>query len=106
LPDGRLRFAIVADVSSPEAFDEAAQRDPPLDAVIHTASPFHFNIEDPKDFLDPAIKGTIRLLNAIKKGAPKVKRVVSRYPAVKFSMTSKSEPSLRFSLHLLLRLST
>ncbi|KAN0103237.1 NAD(P)-binding protein [Hyaloscypha variabilis] len=76
LPDGRLSFAIVADGSSPEAFNEAAQRDPPLDAVIHTASPFHFNIEDPKDFLDPAIKGTIGLLNAIKKGAPKVKRVI------------------------------
>ncbi|KAE9374690.1 NAD(P)-binding protein [Stipitochalara longipes BDJ] len=76
LPTGRLEFAIVADVSSPDAFNEAVKWDPPLDAVIHTASPFHFNIEDPKDFLDPAVKGTIGLLKAIKRGAPTIKRVI------------------------------
>jgi len=45
--------------------------------VIHTASPFHFNVQDPvKDFLDPAIKGTTGILKAIKAYAPTVKRVV------------------------------
>jgi nucleoside-diphosphate-sugar epimerase len=80
LPAGRLTFATVPDVSSPDAFDEVVKSDPPFDAVIHTASPFHFNIKDPSDFLDPAIKGTIGLLNAIKKGAPLVKRVVRGIP--------------------------
>jgi nucleoside-diphosphate-sugar epimerase len=73
-----LTFAVVADVSKPDAFNELVKLGPPFEAVIHTASPFHFNIEDPKDFLDPAVKGTIGLLNAIKKGASTVKRVVSK----------------------------
>lgn len=73
-----MKFAVVADVSQPDAFDDVVKLDPPLDAVIHTASPFHFNMEDPKDFLDPAIKGTVSLLNAIKKGAPTVRRVVRK----------------------------
>ena len=45
--------------------------------MIHTASPFHFNVTDPKkDLLDPAVIGTTGILKAIKKSAPTVKRVV------------------------------
>jgi nucleoside-diphosphate-sugar epimerase len=45
--------------------------------VIHTASPFHFNVTDTKkDLLDPAIIGTTGILKAIKKNAPRVKHVV------------------------------
>lgn len=52
--------------------------DPPFEAVIHTASPFHFNVTDiKKDLLDPAVIGTTGILHAIKKNAPTVKRVVS-----------------------------
>jgi len=86
-------FAVVADVSSPDAFNKAVKYDPPLDAVIHTASPFHFNIEDPKDFLDPAVKGTVGLLNTIKREAPTVKRVVSRI----FHRISSAHAKLRLS---------
>ena len=47
------------------------------DFVIHTASPFHYNVEDPvKDFLEPAVTGTTSILKAIKDGGPSVKRVV------------------------------
>ena len=50
---------------------------PPFEYVLHTASPFHHNVQDPvKDFLDPAIKGTTGILKAIKAYAPTVKRVV------------------------------
>lgn len=50
---------------------------PPFDAVLHTASPFHFRVTDPKkDLLDPAINGTTGILKAIKASAPSVKRVV------------------------------
>lgn len=36
------------------AFDKAVVSDPPFEAVIHTASPFHFNVTDTKkDLLDP-----------------------------------------------------
>jgi nucleoside-diphosphate-sugar epimerase len=46
--------------------------------VIHTASPYHYNIQDPvKDFIDPAVKGTTGILYSIQKYAPTtVKRVI------------------------------
>ncbi|PGH11581.1 hypothetical protein AJ80_07051 [Polytolypa hystricis UAMH7299] len=73
----RLDFAIVEDIAQPDAFDKAVISDPPFEAVIHTASPFHFNITDTKkDLLDPAINGTVGILRAIKKSTPSVKRVV------------------------------
>lgn len=50
---------------------------PDLDFVLHTASPFHFNVQDlVKDFLEPAVTGTTSILQAIKDNAPSVKRVV------------------------------
>lgn len=76
-PGAALDFAIVEDIGAPNAFDGAVVADPPLDAVIHTASPFHMNVQDPKrDMLDPAVQGTRGLLESIKKHAPGVKRVV------------------------------
>lgn len=56
--------------------DQAVKAQPPFDAVIHTASPFHDNFESPEDILDPAINGTRGLLSAIKACAPTVKRIV------------------------------
>ncbi|KAJ5176103.1 uncharacterized protein N7482_001980 [Penicillium canariense] len=76
-PKEKLSYVIVKDVAQDGAFDEAVKSDPPFDYVLHTASPFHFNVQDPvKDFLDPAIKGTTGILKAIKAHAPTVKRVV------------------------------
>ncbi|KAI2765922.1 hypothetical protein DTO012A8_8855 [Penicillium roqueforti] len=73
----KLSYVIVNDVAKDGVFDEAVKSDPPFDYVLHTASPFHFNVQDPvKDFLDPAIKGTTGILKAIKEYAPTVKRVV------------------------------
>lgn len=72
-----LDFAIVPDVARPGAFDAALVSDPPIEAVIHTASPFHFNVTDiQKDLLDPAVMGTTGILKAILEHAPQVKRVV------------------------------
>ena len=72
----KLEYVIVKDIAQEGAFDEAVISDPPFDAVVHTASPFHFNITDPKkDLLDPAIIGTTGILKAIKAKAPNVKRV-------------------------------
>lgn len=74
---GAVSFVIVGDVSQEDAFVEAVNSDPPFDYVIHTASPYHLNVQDPvKEFLDPAIKGTTGILNSIKLYAPGVKRVV------------------------------
>jgi hypothetical protein len=41
-----LDFAIVPDIADPKAFDEAVVSNPPFEAVLHTASPFHFNVTD------------------------------------------------------------
>lgn len=72
----QLDYAIVDDIARLGAFDEAVQQDPPLDAVIHTASPFHYRIDDIKrDMIDPAVNGTVGVLQSIKKYAPTVKRV-------------------------------
>ncbi|KAH8593192.1 putative NADPH-dependent methylglyoxal reductase GRP2 [Bisporella sp. PMI_857] len=76
IPASKLDFRIVEDIAVEGAFDEAVKIDG-LEAVIHTASPFHFNVTDvKKDLLDPAIIGTTGILKAIKKNAPSVKHVV------------------------------
>lgn len=56
---------------------KAVQATPPFEYVIHTASPFHNNFDDPvRGLLEPAINGTTGILRAIKAFAPQVKRVV------------------------------
>ncbi|KAH8885261.1 NAD(P)-binding protein [Thozetella sp. PMI_491] len=73
----RLRFVVVDDIAREGAFNDAVQSDPPLEYVIHTASPFPDHFTDPvNDLLDPAIKGTRGILQAIQTYAPGVKRVV------------------------------
>ena len=73
----KLDFALVEDIAQEGAFDKAVVSDPPFEAVIHTASPFHFNVTDvQKELLDPAVIGTTGILKSIKKSAPSVKRVV------------------------------
>lgn len=81
IPVSQLDFVIVEDIAQEGAFDEAVKSSVPFEAVIHTASPFHFNATDVKrDLLDPAINGTIGILKATKKNAPMVKRVVRPMP--------------------------
>ncbi|KAJ5787756.1 hypothetical protein N7457_002746 [Penicillium paradoxum] len=90
----KLSYVIVKDVAQNGAFDEAVVSNPPFDYVLHTASPFHFNVQDPvKDFLDPAIKGTTGILKAVKAYAPTVKRVVitSSFAAI---VNSKQHPKV------------
>ncbi|KAH0369333.1 putative cinnamoyl-CoA reductase, partial [Aureobasidium melanogenum] len=70
----QLSFAIVPDIAAPHAFDEAVKG---VDGVIHNASPFAFNVRDnEKELLEPAIQGTKGCLEAVKKFAPQVRRVV------------------------------
>jgi nucleoside-diphosphate-sugar epimerase len=73
----KLETVIVEDIAKEDAFDKVVKSDPPFEAVIHTASPFHFNVTDiQKELLDPAVIGTTGILKSIKKSAPEVKRVV------------------------------
>lgn len=76
----KFSYVIVEDIAAPNAFDEAVQG---VDAVAHTASPFHasylrflkspissnqidgqFNSLNPEDYYHPAIQGTINALKA------------------------------------------
>ncbi|KAL9455155.1 hypothetical protein AB3S75_010544 [Citrus x aurantiifolia] len=46
------------------------------DGVFHTASPFYHDVKDPQvELLDPAVKGTVNVLNSCAK-FPSIKRVV------------------------------
>ncbi|KAH8677625.1 hypothetical protein BX600DRAFT_486001 [Xylariales sp. PMI_506] len=79
-PTTQLDFAVVQDITSPGAFDEALKSEPPFDWVIHTASPFNYrkatSDSNAENFLNPAIKGTTEVLSGIKRVAPSVTRVV------------------------------
>ncbi|KAL1961374.1 hypothetical protein VTO42DRAFT_102 [Malbranchea cinnamomea] len=97
VPKEKLDFVIVEDIARLDAFDQAVISDPPFEAVVHTASPFHFRVTDvQKDLLDPAINGTVGLLRAIKRSAPTVKRVVvtSSFAAI---IDPAKEPTFTFS---------
>lgn len=64
-----LFSAFLGDSSS---FDEAFAG---CDVVIHVASPFFFDVEDPqRDLLDPAVNGTVGVLQAAQRAS--VRRVV------------------------------
>ncbi|KAI1477453.1 hypothetical protein K445DRAFT_341194 [Daldinia sp. EC12] len=83
----KLDFVVVEDIEKPGAFDSAVVADPPLDAVVHCASPYHFNAktrDEIQQLLSTAINGTTGILKAIKAHAPTVKRVVitSSYAAM------------------------
>lgn len=56
---------------------QAVISDPPFTYVIHTASPFVLRFSDAvKDVLEPAINGTVGVLQAVKDHAHAVRRVV------------------------------
>lgn len=75
-----LTVGIVPDITIPGAFTSlitSYQASNPLDLVIHTASPFLYRVVlNNREFLDPAIKGTLEILSAVKEHARSVKRVV------------------------------
>lgn len=72
---GKFRHAIVADIEQPGGFDEAVKG---VQAVLHTASPFHFNSEGKAldALVNPAVNGTKSVLKSIKDHGTEVKRVV------------------------------
>ncbi|GMG16380.1 unnamed protein product [Aspergillus oryzae] len=73
----QITITIVPDIVAPGAYDTAVQGTPAFDAVYHTASPFTYaNAGSNLQFLEPAIKGTLNLLKAVKDNAPSVKRVI------------------------------
>ncbi|KAK2467480.1 hypothetical protein APHAL10511_000335 [Amanita phalloides] len=68
----RFELAIVGDFLKEGAFDEAVKG---VDAIQHLAAPVIMNSKNPKDVIDPAIKGTLGVLHSAQE-IPSVKRVI------------------------------
>jgi nucleoside-diphosphate-sugar epimerase len=75
IDSGKLTFVVVPDFLEPKAFD-AAVKD--VDAIIHCASPMPPMTADvqPDELIQPAVKGTIGILESAAKHGSKVKRVI------------------------------
>ncbi|KAI0088795.1 NAD(P)-binding protein [Irpex rosettiformis] len=69
----KVEFIVVPDITKPGAFDDALKD---IDAIAHTASPFHFNFEHPRELIDPAVLGTTGILESALKHGQHVKRVI------------------------------
>jgi len=70
---GKIQWFVVEDIVTPGVFDEAIKG---VDYVAHTASPFHHAVKDnERDMLQPALKGTLNMLEAAKK-EPTIKHFV------------------------------
>lgn len=81
----KFSYEIVADIEKANAFDDFVKNHPEATVFLHTASPFHFKINDiEKEMLYPAINGTKSALLAVKKYGPQIERVVvtSSYAAM------------------------
>ncbi|CAH2350655.1 NADPH-dependent methylglyoxal reductase Gre2p [[Candida] railenensis] len=78
-------YEIVPDIGKKDGLKELLLKHREAEILLHTASPFHFNTDDPeKDLLLPAKNGTLYTLQAIKDYAPQIRKVVvtSSYAAV------------------------
>ncbi|KAF9482930.1 NAD(P)-binding protein [Pholiota conissans] len=71
--DDKLEFVVVDDIVKDGAFDEAVMG---VDAIEHMASPFHYSVKDPQDFIRPAVQGTVGILKSASKYGANVKRIV------------------------------
>lgn len=69
----KLELVVVEDITKEGAFDEVVKD---VDAIEHTASPFHFNAEDPQELIGPAIQGTVGVLKSASQYGKSVKRIV------------------------------
>ncbi|KAK7683028.1 hypothetical protein QCA50_013700 [Cerrena zonata] len=69
----KLELVVVEDITKDGAFDQAVEG---VDAILHTASPFHFNANDPSELIAPAVAGTGSILQSARKFGPNVKRIV------------------------------
>jgi len=69
----KLELVIVPDITKEGAFDEAVKG---VDAIEHTASPYHFKADDPNEMILPALHGTTRVLESAFAHGTSVKRIV------------------------------
>ncbi|KAK2464439.1 hypothetical protein APHAL10511_003587 [Amanita phalloides] len=68
----RFELVIIDDFRKEGAFDEAVKG---VDAIHHIAAPVFANCKDPKEMIDPVVKGTLEILRSAQR-ASSVKRVI------------------------------
>ncbi|KAH9896115.1 NAD-P-binding protein [Cubamyces lactineus] len=69
---GALECVVVPDISAEGAFEEFLDG---VQGVVHTATPVTFDLEDPEDYIRPALEGTMGILRSAAKRSD-IKRVV------------------------------
>ncbi|TFY73351.1 hypothetical protein EWM64_g10661 [Hericium alpestre] len=90
----KLELVVVEDITKAGAFDEAVKG---VDVVEHTASPWRYSASEPNDFIIPAVKGTVGVLESIRKHAPSVKRVIiTASMASVLESFGKNDPVIRY----------
>ncbi|KAF8999638.1 hypothetical protein BDQ17DRAFT_1410630 [Cyathus striatus] len=86
----KFELVYVKDITAEGAFDEAVKG---VDAIEHTASPFHTNADDPQELIKPAVQGTIGILESARKFGTSVKRIVVTSSSVAI-MTPPTKPTI------------
>ncbi|KAJ7439334.1 D-lactaldehyde dehydrogenase [Mycena latifolia] len=69
----KWEWVIVADITKEGAFDEAVKS---VDAILHMASPFNYQITSPEEAIPPAVEGTVGILKSATKFGTGIKRIV------------------------------
>ncbi|KAK6353683.1 hypothetical protein TWF696_005645 [Orbilia brochopaga] len=88
--ESQVKFIHVPDFLKPGAFDEAVKG---VDYIIHTASPIpRPDLEKPwkENYIDPAVKPTVEILEAALK-EPKIKKVVVTSSCISFVPLDRSQ---------------
>jgi nucleoside-diphosphate-sugar epimerase len=68
----KLQFVVIPDITAADAFNDALKG---VSFVFHLASPMPYKGSDLKDYVDPAVNGTIGLLQA-SVNFPRIQRIV------------------------------
>jgi len=69
----KFELAVVKDITVAGAFDNVLNG---IDAIAHTASPFHTHADDPNDIIIPAVNGTKSILETAVEHGSAIKRIV------------------------------
>jgi len=79
----RLELVIVPDLAKDGGVDHVLEG---IDAILHTASPFHFDAEDPEEIIRPAVDGTLGVLKSAVKTPGNIKRIIIFSSAVSIGL--------------------
>ncbi|KAI0359675.1 NAD-P-binding protein [Trametes cingulata] len=79
--------AVVADITLEEALDELMDG---VQGVVHTATPVTFSLEDPEDYIRPAVVGTLNIVRGAAKHGVKRVVITSSVGAIAESFTEET----------------